>query len=120
MAYASPYANVDVGTAFNMITSGTYPDLVVLDVRRQDEYDGGHIYGAIWIPHTELEARIGELAGHEDHELIVYCRSGVRSVIASKILDSYNFTRVYNMLGESKHGNLLDTPSGSEQYMTLP
>jgi len=97
--FASPYVNIDVETAYNMITNGSYPDLVVLDVRTQSEYDSGHIYGAVWIPHTELKARISELVGHEDHEIIVYCRSGVRSVNASETLDSFNFTKVYNMLG---------------------
>ena len=98
-AYASPYTNIDVHTAYDMITGDLYPDLVVLDVRTQSEYDSGHIYGAVWIPVTELEARIAELAGHENHEIIVYCGSGVRSVTASGILDSHNFTKVYNMLG---------------------
>jgi len=99
VGYASPYTDVDVYTAYNMITNGSYPDLVVLDVRNQSEYDSGHIYGAVWIPHTELEARISELAGHEDHEIIAYCLSGGRSATASGILDSNNFTKVYNMLG---------------------
>jgi len=99
IAYASPYTDIDVDTAYNMITNGSYPDLVVLDVRTKSEYDDGHIYGAVWIPHTELDARISELAGHENHEIIVYCRTGVRSVTASNILDSHNFTKVYNMLG---------------------
>ena len=99
IAYASPYVSIDVETAYNMITNGGYPDIVVLDVRAQYEYDSGHVHRAVWIPHTELEARIGELAGHENHEIIVYCRSGTRSAIASGILDSHNFTKVYNMLG---------------------
>jgi rhodanese-related sulfurtransferase len=99
IVYASPYKNIDVATAYNMITNGSYPDLVVLDVRTKSEYESGHIHGAVWIPHTELEARINELAGHENHEIIVYCRTGVRSEIASDILDSHNFTKVYNMLG---------------------
>ena len=99
MARGSPYTSIDVDAAYNMIVNGSYPDLVVLDVRRQDEYDGGHVYGAVWIPHMELEARIGELADHENHEIIVYCRSGGRSVTASEILDSHNFAKVYNMLG---------------------
>jgi len=97
--YASPYENIDVDTAFNMITNGTFPDLVVLDVRTKSEYDSGHIYAAVWIPVAELEERIGELAAHESDEMIVYCASGGRSVTASGILDSYNFTKVYNMLG---------------------
>ena len=71
IAYASPYASINVDTAYNMITNSSYPDLVVLDVRTQIEYDIGHIYGAVWIPHSELEARINELAGHENHEIIV-------------------------------------------------
>ncbi|MCK4669419.1 right-handed parallel beta-helix repeat-containing protein [Candidatus Bathyarchaeota archaeon] len=99
VGYASPYIDVNVDTAYNMITNGSYPDLMVFDVRTQSEYDSGHIYGSVWIPHTELEARISELAGHEDHEIIVYCRSGVRSVNASETLGSFNFTKVYNMLG---------------------
>jgi len=99
MVYASPYTDISVSTAHNMITNGLYPDLVVLDVRTKGEYDSGHIYGAVWIPYTELDARINELAGHENHDIIVYCRSGGRSVTASQILDSHNFTKVYNMLG---------------------
>jgi len=98
VAYASPYRSINVNTAYNMITNGSYPNLVALDVRTQNEYDSGHIYGAVWIPHTELEARIGELASHEDHEIIVYCKSGSRSVTASEVLDSHNFTKIYNML----------------------
>jgi len=98
ITYASPYTNIDVDTSYNMITNGSYPDLVALDVRTQSEYDGGHIYGAVWIPVSELGARIDELANHKDDEIIAYCESGGRSATASQILDSYNFTKVYNML----------------------
>jgi len=105
MVFASPYTDIDVTVAYNMIRNsnrtccGLAPDLVVLDVRTQSEYESGHIYDAVLIPHTELETRISELAGHENHNIIVYCRTGRRSVIASEILDSHNFTKVYNMLG---------------------
>ncbi len=96
---ALPYVDIDVNTAYDMIKNGSFPDLVVLDVRTKSEYDSGHIYRAVWIPHTELTARIDELAGHEDDEIIVYCESGTRSLSASQTLDSFNFTRVYNMIG---------------------
>ncbi len=99
VSVCGPY-DIDVHTTYNMITSGLYPNLVILDVRTQTEYDGGHIYEAVWIPVSELEARIGQLAGHKNQEMIiVYCRSGVRSANASEILVSHNFTKVYNMLG---------------------
>lgn len=99
VVHAFPYTDIDVHIAFDMITNGSFPDLLILDVRTQSEYNEGHLSGAVWIPHTELKARIGELAGHESHEIVVYCRSGVRSLNASSTLDSFNFTEVYNMLG---------------------
>jgi len=98
-AYASPYTPITVETAYNMITNGSYPELVVLDVRNQSEYDTGHIYGAVWIPVWQLETRIDELASHKDDEIIVYCKGGGRSATASGILDTANFTKVYNMDG---------------------
>ncbi len=97
--YASPYLSVDVNTAYKMMTNGSFLNLVILDVRSQGEYDEGHIYHAVLIPHTELETRIDELATHTHHPIIVYCRTGVRSVIASEILDTYGFATVFNMLG---------------------
>ncbi|UCD26647.1 MAG: right-handed parallel beta-helix repeat-containing protein [Candidatus Bathyarchaeota archaeon] len=99
IAYALPYTDINVETAYNMITNGSYPDLMILDVRRQEEYDAGHIIHAVLIPHTELAGRINELASHKNHEIIVYCRAGGRSATGSEILDSHNFTKVYNMLG---------------------
>lgn len=93
------YENVSVDVAYDMITDDSFPDLVILDVRYQCEYDLGHLYDAVLIPYDELETRMGELEEHKNHEIIVYCRSGYRSQIASEILVEYNFTKVYNMLG---------------------
>lgn len=93
------FHNVTVDTAYDMITGDSFPDLVILDVRYQCEYDSGHLYDAVLIPYDELETRIGELEEHENHEIIVYCRSGYRSQIASEILANHSFTKVCNMLG---------------------
>ena len=89
------YIDVTVSEAENMMNSN--PLLVILDVRTQSEYDSGHIRNARLIPHTELEARIGEL--DEDRAILVYCHSGVRSATASQILVDHGFSQVYNMLG---------------------
>lgn len=91
---ASPYTNVSVAEAKDMIDSN--PDLVILDVRYLYEYEDGHIKNAILIPLPELESRIDEL--DKDKETLVYCRSGGRSATASGILDGNGFTSVYNML----------------------
>lgn len=89
------FYNVTVDTAYDMMTKDSFPGLVVLDVRSKYEYDMGHLYGAVLIPYDELETSEFE----ENDEIIVYCRSGYRSAIASQILASRNFTKVYNMLG---------------------
>ena len=93
------FQNVTVNIAYDMITNGALPELVVLDVRYQCEYDIGHLDNAVLIPYDELETRIGEFVEHRNHEIIVYCRSGYRSQIACEILVEYDFTKVFNMLG---------------------
>ena len=89
------YGNVTVDQARKLISSNT--SLVILDVRTPSEYESGHIKGAKNIPVDELETRIVEL--DRDIETLVYCRLGVRSTRAMRILNYHNFTKVYNMLG---------------------
>ena len=93
------YTSIDVATANDIITGGSYPNLIILDVRTQSEYDEGHLENAILIPITELESRINEILQYRDTEIIVYCKAGGRSAQASSILDSNNFTKVFNVLG---------------------
>ena len=77
-----------------------YPNLLILDVRTQSEYDESHLYNAILIPHDEINSRISELISYNNTEIIVYCRSGSRSALASQNLaDNHGFTKIYNMLG---------------------
>jgi rhodanese-related sulfurtransferase len=97
--YGKPYTNIDVVTANNMITNGGYPNLIILDVRTQSEYDEGHLENAVLIPVNELESRVDEILQYRDTEIIVYCQAGGRSAQASSILDSNNFTKVFNVLG---------------------
>jgi rhodanese-related sulfurtransferase len=53
------------------------PGAKVLDVREDDEWDAGHIAGALHIPLAEVPQRLEELVG--DDPLVVVCRSGGRS-----------------------------------------
>ena len=98
MVDSMPYTDIDVVTAYNMVTEGKYPNLIILDVRTQSEYDNGHLENAILIPDTELKSRIDELLPYKDTEIVVYCHIGVRSSEAVNILDSNSFTKVYNVL----------------------
>lgn len=89
------YITVNVSEAKNMIES--IPDLVILDVRTQAEYETGYIKGAVLIPVAELEGRLNEL--DKERQTLVYCKSGRRSATASEILVENGFQKVYNMEG---------------------
>ena len=60
------------------------PGLVVLDVRRPDEWESGHLTGAVHVPFWELEQRAGEVPAGE---VWVHCASGFRASIGASILD---------------------------------
>ncbi len=77
---------------------------IILDVRTQEEYDEGHIPGAILIPNTELEARAEENFPDKDQLILVYCRSGRRSKIAAEALMELGYTNV------REFGGILDWP----------
>lgn len=72
-------------------------DYLLLDVRTQEEYDKGHIEGAVLIPHNKLADRLGEIEGYD--KMLVYCASGNRSVTASQILINAGYREVYNLKG---------------------
>ncbi len=74
-------------------------EYLLLDVRTQAEYDEGHIEGSTLIPVDELEGRISEIEQYENKTVLVYCRSGNRSLTASNILIENGFTKVHNLLG---------------------
>jgi len=76
------------------------PILVVLDVRTPAEYAEGHVPGAINIPHTELASRIAELSGAREKDVVVYCRTGVRTEEALGVLGKAGFKRLYHLKGD--------------------
>ena len=77
---------------------------VILDVRTQEEYDQGHIPGAILIPNTEIEARAEQELPDKDQLILVYCRSGRRSKLAADILVSLRYTDI------REFGGIIDWP----------
>ena len=94
------FQNITVDTAYNMIKKeNKYPNLIILDVRTPYEYKKGHLYDAILIPYDGLEKRISEIEDHVNHEIIIYCKAGDMSQLASEILVNYGFTKINNMLG---------------------
>ena len=67
---------------------------IILDVREQDEYDEGHIPGAILIPYGEIADLAEKELSDKDQLILVYCRSGRRSKIAAEELVNLGYTNV--------------------------
>ncbi len=72
---------------------------LVVDVREQDEWQEGHLPGAIHVPRGNLESRIEALVPDKDRELIVYCAGGSRSAFAAKSLGELGYDNVVSMAG---------------------
>ena len=67
---------------------------IIIDARTQEEYDGGHIPGAILIPEYEIADRAEKELPDKDQLILVYCRSGRRSKIAAEELVKLGYTNV--------------------------
>ena len=96
------YVNITAEEAKRIMD--TEEGYVLLDVRTQEEYDQGHIPGAILIPDTEIEARAEEVLTDRDQLILVYCRSGRRSKLASEILVELGYTNI------KEFGGIIDWP----------
>jgi molybdopterin/thiamine biosynthesis adenylyltransferase/rhodanese-related sulfurtransferase len=71
---------------------------VLLDVREPDETAEGHVPGAVLVPRARLEQRIERLVPRE-REIVVYCESGVRSLLAGRTLRELGYDRVSSLAG---------------------
>jgi len=92
-----PYREVSANEAAQLINK---QNPLILDVRTPSEYSRGHLKNSVLIPVQELQGRLKELAPYKDREILVYCATGNRSTVASKILIDNNFKQIANM----RHG----------------
>ena len=77
---------------------------IILDVRTQEEYDQGHIPGAIVISHEEIADKAENVLTDKDQLILVYCRSGRRSKIAAEALVELGYTNI------KEFGGIIDWP----------
>ena len=91
------YQQITQKEAKNMMDT---QEVLVLDVRERDEFDVGHIPGAILLPvGTISEATAAAVIPADDTVVLVYCRSGNRSKTASAALAELGYTQVYEFGG---------------------
>ena len=81
---------------------------IILDVRTQEEYDQGHIPGAILISHEEIAEKAEGVLTDKDQMILVYCRRGRRSKIAAEALVELGYTNI------KEFGGIIDWPYETE------
>ena len=90
------FQELKAGDAVQLIN---HKDPLVLDVRETDEYQSGHIQGAVHIPVGELEDRVDELQDSRERPILIYCRAGQRSAQAAAVLKRREFSQIYKLDG---------------------
>ncbi len=96
----------DVNVSFRQITHEAAEQLmeekegyIILDVRTQNEYNGGHIPGAVCIPNETIDENIVTKLPDKSQMILVYCRSGRRSKLAAQKLARLGYTNVLEFGG---------------------
>mgnify|MGYP002514242834 FL=1 len=82
----------------------TETNFIIIDARTEEEFNEGHIEGAILIPEYEISERAEKELPNKDQLILVYCRSGRRSKIASQALADLGYTNV------KEFGGIIDWP----------
>lgn len=86
----------------------TQEGYVILDTRTEEEYEQGHIPGAIVISHDEIKEKAESVLTDKDQLILVYCRSGRRSKLAAQDLVDLGYTNV------KEFGGIIDWPYETE------
>ena len=96
------YVNITVEEAKQIMDSEE--GYIILDVRTQEEYDEGHIPGAIVISHEEIAEKAEGVLTDKNQLILVYCRSGRRSKLAAEALVELGYTNI------KEFGGIIDWP----------
>ena len=95
------YHRITAEEAYEMMAS---QEVVVVDVRTREEYDGGHIENAVLVPNESIGSEMPEALPDKEATLLIYCRSGRRSKDAAQKLLALGYQNVYDF------GGVIDWP----------
>ena len=96
-AHAEGYTQISQETAKEMMTQDD--GHIIVDVRRPDEYDAGHIPGAVLIPNESIGGAAPKELPDTNQIILIYCRSGNRSKQAAQKLAGMGYTNIYEFGG---------------------
>ena len=101
MTDKAAYHKLSAEDAYEMMVS---QEIVVVDVRTREEYDGGHIENAVLVPNESIGSEMPETLPDKEATLLIYCRSGHRSKDAAQKLLALGYQSVYDF------GGVIDWP----------
>jgi sulfur-carrier protein adenylyltransferase/sulfurtransferase len=91
----------------------------IVDVRERDEWDEGHLPGAVHVPRGHLESRIETAAPDKSRPVVLYCASGNRSAFAAKTLEELGYDHVVSLAGGftdwKRNGYPYDVPEALDE-----
>jgi sulfur-carrier protein adenylyltransferase/sulfurtransferase len=85
--------------------------LVVLDVREPEEYQRGHLPGAISIPRGVIEGQAPQILRDPGAAIVVYCASGMRSALAADTLQQMGYASLRSMAGGFRSWSQIGGPA---------
>lgn len=93
---------------------------VLIDVRENDEFRGGHVPGAHGIGRGVLEYHIADVVPDTNAEIVLYCRGGNRSALAAESLQTMGYTRVRSLRGGWREWTHAETRPISHEGEPIP
>ena len=96
------YVKISAKVAKEIMDSGE--DYILVDVRTKEEFNAGHIKGAVLFPVNQIKARASDTLPDFNRKILLYCRSGNRSQSAARLLIDLGYTDVLDF------GGIIDWP----------
>jgi molybdopterin/thiamine biosynthesis adenylyltransferase/rhodanese-related sulfurtransferase len=94
-------------------------ECVIVDVREREEWDEGHLPGAVHVPRGHLESRIESAAPDKSRPVLVYCAAGNRSAFAAQTLEELGYEHVVSLAGGftdwKRNGNPFEIPEALDE-----
>ncbi|MGZ4390380.1 MAG: ThiF family adenylyltransferase, partial [Gaiellaceae bacterium] len=88
---------IDAAAARDLLEGDEAP--LFVDVREHEEWNEGHIPGAVHVPRGHLESRIEDVVADRDRSIVLYCAGGARSAFAAKALEELGYGQVVSLAG---------------------
>ncbi len=107
-ASAQPQKNVEASPY--LLERVKNKEWLLLDVRSEEEYQQGHIPGAVNVPYDAIDQYLSSIDGYKNKPVIVYCRSGRRAKLAMKELEDKQFDQLMHLEGDMLGWNERNLP----------